>query len=163
MRTVIAIAMTLASVPVLAEHEHDGRQPVDLPPAYTAECGSCHVAFPPGLLSADDWRRVLSGLDKHYGDDATLDAATRARVESFVTTNAGGDRRTAGAGKPPRITATTWFKREHDEVPSATWRDARVKSAANCSACHTRADRGSYRERDIMMPGGQRRRHEEDR
>jgi hypothetical protein len=28
-----------------------------------------------------------------------------------------------------------------------------VKSFANCNACHTRAAEGSFRERDIRIPG----------
>jgi mono/diheme cytochrome c family protein len=39
-------------------------------------------------------------------------------------------------------------------VPQADWHDAKVKSPANCAACHTRAAEGSYREREIVMPNG---------
>jgi hypothetical protein len=56
----------------------------------------------------------------------------------------------AGAGDPPRLTGRAWFRREHRKVPEAAWRDARVKSAANCAACHTRAEEGSFREREIL-------------
>lgn len=157
MRALIAVVIGLASGTALAERM---TQPTNVPRAFTAECGSCHVAFPPALLTADDWRRVMAGLEKHYGDDASLDATTRKQIEDFLVANAGTGRRATGAGDPPRLTATPWFKREHDEVPSATWRDPRVKSAANCSACHSRAGQGSFREREIVMPGG--RRHERD-
>jgi len=37
-------------------------------------------------------------------------------------------------------------------VPQALWRDARVNSASNCSACHSRAGQGSYRGREIALP-----------
>ena len=48
------------------------------PPAvYTQECGSCHLAFPPNLLPKASWQSVMHGLDKHYGSDASLDAATQ--------------------------------------------------------------------------------------
>ena len=51
------------------------------PPAvYTQECGSCHLAFPPSLLPKASWQRVMSGLDKHYGSDASLDAATQKQT-----------------------------------------------------------------------------------
>lgn len=43
-------------------------------PVYKAECTSCHIAYPPQLLSAPDWRRLLSGLDRHFGTDASVDA-----------------------------------------------------------------------------------------
>lgn len=156
MRMLIGIVIGVVSVSALAERHH--RRAVDMPPVYVAECGSCHVAFPPRLLSADHWRRVMAGLDEHYGDDASLDAATRAQIENFLVANGGSGRRVAGAGDPPRLTETAWFTREHDEVPAPVWRDDRVKSAANCSACHTRADKGSYREGEIVVPGEGRRR-----
>jgi len=135
--------------------------PAGAPPEFKTECGSCHVAFPPALLTDKDWQAVMSSLDKHYGDNASLDNALTARIQDFLVRNAGDDRRIRDAGSPPRITRTSWFKREHHEVGDSTWRDPAVKSPANCSACHRRADQGSFNERDIVMPGG--RRHHEER
>lgn len=133
--------------------------PVDAPPAFQDECGSCHVAFPPQLMMADDWRRVMRSLDKHYGGDASLDEKTRQILEDFHVRNAGkaskiGAGRTAQAGEPPRLTQTDWFLREHREVQRADWTHAKVKTPANCAACHTKAAEGSYREREIVMPVG---------
>ena len=45
-------------------------------PVYKEECGSCHMAYPPGLLPARSWTKVMSGLDNHFGDNAELDAAS---------------------------------------------------------------------------------------
>jgi hypothetical protein len=39
-------------------------------------------------------------------------------------------------------------------VALADWTHAKVKSPANCLACHTKAAEGSYREREIVMPDG---------
>jgi len=129
--------------------------PTDAPPAFKAECASCHVAFPPQLLAAEDWKRVMATLDKHYGDNASLDDKTRRSLEDFLVRNAGGEKVGAG-GTAPRLTTTPWFKRKHHEVPLADWRHAKVKSPANCLACHTKAAEGSYREREIVMPSGRR-------
>jgi hypothetical protein len=162
MRKIVFVAAVLmAAAPAFAD-----RLPIpsDAPPAFKAECGSCHLAFPPALLSAADWRQVMARLDKHYGDDATLDEPTRRRIEDFLVANAGSGRRTEGAGAAdgvlPRLTFSRWFRHEHDEVPRTAWTDKRVGSAANCAACHTRAEAGSFREREIRMPGGYR--HERD-
>ena len=136
------------------------RQPVDAPPSFQAECGSCHIAFPPQLMIADDWRRVMHALDKHYGDNASLDEKTRLVLEDFHVRNAGDNKvgagRTAQAGEPPRLTQTDWFQREHRKVSAADWKDAKIKTPANCAACHTKAAEGSYREREIVMPDGRR-------
>jgi nitrate/TMAO reductase-like tetraheme cytochrome c subunit len=56
----------------------------------------------------------------------------------------------------PRITETAWFVGEHRELRQADWQHAKVKTPANCVACHTQAVAGSYRERDIVMPDGRR-------
>lgn len=130
--------------------------PADAPPAFKAECGSCHLPFPPALLPAADWRRVMAKLDKHYGDNASLDDRSRRSIEDFLVRNAGSHRLGAGGGDPPRLTSTRWFERKHDEVPAAIWRDKRVGSAANCAVCHTKAEQGSFREREIVLPGGRR-------
>lgn len=132
----------------------------DLPPqplsaAYQAECAACHVAYPPALLPAASWRRVMAGLDRHYGVDASLDAATARDIAAWLDAHAGTYRKVRREAAPPpedRITRSPWFLREHDEVPAATWRRADVRSPANCIACHRRADEGLYDEHDIRIP-----------
>ena len=152
--------LLLAALLPLAATADDLRPLRDAPPAFQAECASCHVAFPPQLLGADDWRRVMRSLDKHYGDNASLDEKTRQILEDFHVRNAGGAivgaDRTASKNELPRLTKTDWFKREHREVRPADWTHAKVKTPANCAACHTKAAEGSYREREIVMPNGKR-------
>jgi len=138
----------------LAAHADKLRLPADAPPAFQAECASCHLAFPPQLLAADDWKRVMASLDKHYGDNASLDAKTRIVLEDFLVRNAGKPEKVGAGGTAPRLTSTPWFKRKHHEVPRADWTHAKVKTPANCAACHTMAAEGSYREREIVMPNG---------
>ena len=140
-------------------HADKLRLPADMPPAFQSECASCHVAFPPQLLGAEDWQRVMASLDKHYGDNASLDEKTRRAIEDFLLKHAGkpskvGADGMARAGELPRLTANSWFKRKHHEVPREAWKHAKVKTPANCVACHTRATEGSYREREIVMPDG---------
>jgi hypothetical protein len=155
-------AVLLALGLPLAAHADKLRLPADAPPAFQTECASCHLAFPPQLMVAEDWQRVMATLDKHYGDNASLDEKTRSTLESFLVRNAGSTGKVGAggtatnAGEPPRMTATAWFKRKHHEVSRTDWTHAKVKSPANCIACHTRAAEGSYREREITMPNGRR-------
>jgi len=138
-----------ASTALLADDEH--RYTAVNDPLLQAECGSCHIVYPPRLLPARSWRALMSGLDKHFGTDASLDAATAARVTALLERHAGRDRN--GSAAPAlRLTETRWFVHEHDEVPARTWKHPQVKSAANCAACHTNADRGRYGEHDIRLP-----------
>ena len=72
---------------------------------WRAECGSCHVAYPPALLSATQWRAQMASLERHYGTDASVDAAAAAEIGAFLERNAGRDRGVAVApAEPPRIT-----------------------------------------------------------
>ena len=120
--------------------------------AWQAECGSCHVAFPPRLLPAASWRAMMSGLDKHFGTDASLEAPVAREIGAFLEKNAGARKQEPTAKPLLRISETRWFVREHDEVPQRVWKNPLVKSPANCAACHTQAESGKYGERDIRMP-----------
>ena len=134
------------------DDDEEERMPAVKNVAWQAECGSCHVAFPPRLLPAESWRAVMSGLDKHFGTDASLDAPTAREIGAFLDKNAGSNGHST-SGKPIlRITETRWFVREHDEVSDRTWKNPKVKSAANCAACHTEAESGNYTEHSITIP-----------
>ncbi len=138
------------ALPAFADHLP---LPSNMPASYKTECGSCHLAFPPALLSAADWQRTMSGLNKHFGTDATVTPRAALEIGDFLKKNAGDEGRLGRAGDPPRITRTARFLHKHDEVPAKFWRDPRIKSAANCEACHQGAAAGRYSEHDLAIPG----------
>lgn len=115
---------------------------------YEAECGACHLAFPPHLLPASSWTTLLGGLGDHFGEDASLDAATRATLEAWLSKHAGG----AQARAPLRLTETSWWRREHDEVAPAVWARKAIGTKANCAACHPRANAGAFGEHEVRIP-----------
>ena len=153
---ILGLAVLLSSAIISVAHAEDDDDDERVTPVRNAqwqtECSACHLAFPPRLLPAESWRAVMSGLDKHFGSDASLDPAAAREIGAFLEKNAGRGKHEA-AGKPLlRITETRWFKREHDEVPARTWNNPKVKSAANCAACHTQAESGNYSEHNIRIP-----------
>jgi len=156
-RTSTAIPWTLAilAASLLAAPPSAASGPKLAPPtnaAWKAECGSCHVPYPPRLLPAESWRALMDGLDRHFGTDATLDTAAATSIRAFLETNAGTRRDVSSTQSRLRITETRWFVREHDGVPAAVWRSAKVKTAANCAACHAAADQGRFSEHDVRIP-----------
>jgi hypothetical protein len=143
MRSKLAIALLLGGTALLARADDDMMLPRTLNPAWQEECTSCHVGYPPALLTADNWSVLMNRLDRHFGADAQLDANTAAGITAWLKQHAATDARRHGADSL-RITDTRWFVAEHDEVPATAWQGKAVGSAANCTACHRNAARGDY-------------------
>ena len=134
------------------DDEDEGQGPTVSNAKWLAECGACHFAYPPRFLSAESWRAIMSGLDKHFGSNAGLDTASANEITAFLEKNASTKMHEV-SGKPLlRITETRWFKSEHREVAARVWKNPKVKSAANCGACHTQAESGDFNERSIKIP-----------
>lgn len=130
--------------------------------AWQAECSSCHMPYQPGLLPARSWRRIMGGLDRHFGDNASVDAHTAQDILAFLEANAAdrsSNRRAQkiSASIPPgqtplRITETTYFRRKHAEIGPSVWPRKAVGSPAHCAACHTGAEAGDYSEHRVRIP-----------
>ncbi|MDO9236912.1 MAG: diheme cytochrome c [Aquabacterium sp.] len=147
---VVAVSASLIGAAVADKDKRATRVP--LLPKYQQECAACHVAYPPGLLPAASWQRVVSGLSRHYGTDASVDPATAKQLSAWLTANAGSGRHARQAPPEDRITKSAWFLREHDEVSAGTWQRPAIKSAANCAACHTGAEQGDFNEHTVHIP-----------
>lgn len=130
---------------------------------YGEECGACHFAYPPGLLPARSWEKLLSNLSDHFGENAELDADVAQSLNAYLTKNAADKVRgrlsasfakSAAKSTPLRITEVPYFKRAHREVPQRLVKDnPEVKSFSKCQICHTRAAEGSFSENEIDIPG----------
>lgn len=135
---------------------------------YSEECGSCHMAYQPGLLPALDWARIMGpdALADHYGDDASLSDALRGEIASYLVANS-ADQGTHARSRAfsfvddaaadaalPRITRTRYFVKKHDEIPEK-WvaGNPAVGSFSQCNSCHRGADKGIYNEEQVSIPG----------
>ncbi len=139
-------------LPLVAHADSKHGRGLPLLPAYQQECSSCHVAYPPGMLPAASWQVLMNNLPRHFGADASVDAATQKDLSTWLTAN--GSKRFLGGSRPPedRITRSDWFVREHREVPSRTWSVQAVRGPSNCAACHTTAEQGEFNERNVRLP-----------
>lgn len=152
MKWVPIAATALVLLPItLAVQADEGRAPRAVPPSpsYRAECSSCHIAYPPSLLPAASWQRLMSTLPRHFGTDASLDAGTAAEIGRWLQAQAS---RSAASMPEDRITRAAWFVREHRKVGTAGWSRQAVKSVSDCAACHPRAEQGDFDEHDIRIP-----------
>jgi hypothetical protein len=106
------------------------------------------------MLPASSWKRMMANLGNHFGDDASVDAQTAARISRYLVANAADSGGGQYAGKllrgvaldnaPLRITELPKWVSEHREVSAREWRHKEVRSKANCVACHSEAARGYY-------------------
>lgn len=142
----LTAAILLAATAAATARAESHRYPVDNA-TYRAECGSCHIPYPPALLGPDAWRVVINGLDRHFGTDASVGESQRAELATYLQ-SAGNRRR---GSTTTRITESNWFRAEHTEVAGA-WKRPSVKSPANCEACHLQANAGDFSERNIRVP-----------
>ncbi len=123
-------------------------------PLVREECGSCHLAFAPSMLPTSSWTRMMGELENHFGADASVSPAAAEKITRYLVDNAadtGGQRYGSKLMRgvslqnaPQRITELPKWVREHREVPAREWTNSKVKSKANCAACHSGAERGYY-------------------
>lgn len=126
--------------------------PAERSAPWQQECSGCHMAFAPGLLPAASWRKVMTGLDQHFGTDAALAPKDNAAITDYLVRNASN--RWTATTAPLRITEAAWFQTKHSarNVAPAVWQRAAVKTRSNCAACHRGAEQGDFNERGIQIP-----------
>ena len=120
------------------------------------ECGACHMVYPPQLLPQRSWEALMSHLDTHFGDVATLDENTRTDILGYLAAHAADAPGASANGRimrgvpadvaPERITELPWWKGRHGEVNMSNLNATKVKLASNCIGCHAGADKGEFRE-----------------
>lgn len=128
------------------------RMPIGAPKAFSTECSSCHNAYSPKLLPAQSWARLMGGLDSHFGTDASLTKQEAADITRWLVENAATYRKRTEEPPEDRITASSWFKKEHREISKSVWTRDSIKGPFNCLACHSQADKGNYDDDTARIP-----------
>lgn len=148
----------------LGEGLHPPFQHVGLPQneAWESECKDCHLAYHPTLLPARSWDRLFATQADHFGEDLSLDEKTIAELKSYAIANGSETRLSAAAVKidrsippgaaPLRISETPYWVHKHRSIEPSYWKHEKVKSKANCGACHEDADRGTFGHTAMHLP-----------
>lgn len=126
-------------------------------------CGACHMAYPPALLPAASWEKIVAALPSHNGENVELANATRKALLEFLKANAadtsprGLSRRIlkslAGA-TPTRITQVPAIQAQHRGLGDDVFNRKEIGSRANCRACHPGAESARFSDDDVRIPGG---------
>ncbi len=149
LRPFVALALSLALSLALARADlaRAGNAKKRAPEkVFKEECGACHMPFPSYFLPAASWRAIMSGLEDHFGEDASLDEEVRKELEQFLVDHSA--RWKAGKNPPLRITELRWFRGEHGSMTRYRKRLSKrlgheVKMS-ECTACHRDAERGYF-------------------
>ena len=164
--TLVAMLLTVSAVSQTAWITPSVAAPKTFPPitdaAYSKECGTCHMAYPPGFLPARSWNRVMGSLQDHFGDPAQLDAATQQRIHDYLVASAADKTQNEhsfaimhslnSSEAPLRITATPYIAGIHAAVLDPMWGgNPRPKTLAECSVCHLQAQVGDYTMRKFTV------------
>ncbi len=132
---------------------------------YAEECGACHFAYPPGLLTEESWKKLLdpTALEDHFGENAELDDEVLANIQGYVFSNSADKsyykrarkiaRSVEGMTAPLRITNVPYIKRKHHELTEAmVAQNNDVRSLSNCNACHTKAEQAIFDNDTVKVP-----------
>jgi len=161
----IIVTISITTLPLVWGGESSGQDVAAVTmPIYKEECSSCHMAYPPGLLPARSWLKVMAGLEDHFGDNAELDAETQTIISAYLQKNSADhssyrrshkfSRSIRSNNTPLRITQIPYFQRKHDEIPTRLVAgNEGVKSFSNCQACHSKAEAGNFNEDNVRIPG----------
>ncbi|MDP4032649.1 MAG: cytochrome b/b6 domain-containing protein [Pseudorhodobacter sp.] len=127
---------------------------------YAANCTDCHAAYHPSLLPAASWQMVMTTLDDHYGEDASIDPALADELTAWLVANAAETTDTKPAhvlaevnpASPADIPTTPFWQATHRAIPDSRFATAPVFSKANCAACHADAAQGWFYPAAIALP-----------
>ena len=120
----------------------------DTPQSYRSECSGCHIAFPPDLLPASSWEKIMDGLADHFGSNAQVEKSVHKEIEYFLIHNAGQSLGLKKGGSDLHITDTLWFNRMHGKTKKH-FNDPLIGRGSNCGACHVHAENGRFDENRI--------------
>jgi nitrate/TMAO reductase-like tetraheme cytochrome c subunit len=172
-KKLILITLLLSLVTVVARSDEDeneegehGRRNIPntliMNAKFKAECTSCHMAYLPGLLPGRSWTKLMNGLDKHFGEDASIDEKSKKEILDFLVKNSSDNNVSRRSSKilstigkndaPIRISETEYFIRKHDELSSSVFKRKAIGSKANCIACHQNAEMGNFNEDEVRIP-----------
>ena len=129
---------------------------------YKEECGSCHFSLPANLLPRRSWEKMMTELEDHFGDDASLEPEESEQVLAYLVSHAAETskssasyRLTLGLGPedaPQRITGLDYWKKRHEEIAEERFKQKPIGNKIHCNACHKYAEYGSFENAHIKVP-----------
>lgn len=124
-------------------------------PVYEKECGGCHFPYQPGWLPERSWRRLMSTLSSHFGENAELKGGATETVTAYLTKHA-ADHSTNTRSReimqvikpgetPVSLTKVLYVGGIHGGFLDPKFKGKpEAKTLAQCPLCHEKAHRGWF-------------------
>lgn len=128
---------------------------------YVTECGSCHLAYPAGILPERSWIKMMEGLSDHFGENAEVDEKTGSAITAYLISNAAerGSRRSLKINQsipseeiPLRFSETRFYQVKHKNLSEEIFKRKSVGSKARCQACHPQAETARFSAAEVKIP-----------
>lgn len=114
------------------------------------ECGACHIPYPASMLPPASWRKLMDGLDRHFDEDASLDAREVRLITDYLLKFAANPKYFDSV--PLRVSETPRFYAEHKKIEPEVIRRPAIKSLANCHTCHPNAAQDGFEDHEVVIP-----------
>ena len=88
----------------------------------------------------------MDDLENHFGDDASLDVEDTKNILEFLLQNSAETStmqsslmflKSIGNKDIIALSKTTYWEKKHKDIPKDVFKNEKVKSVANCKACHS--------------------------
>lgn len=154
---ILIYALSVPNNPLIASHTPKVEYAKELP-LFVNECASCHTLYPPTLLPKQSWTKLMGELSNHFGDDASLEPADNRSILEYLLTHSAENSKQEMSVKMMQtlqnrdiiaITQTPFWKRTHRHIPIEVFKNDRIKSRANCKACHSDVEQGTIEDNAI--------------
>ena len=160
--TLIAVGFSFVIVSeAWSDRERRGRRGFSPTQEYVQACGPCHMAYPPPLLPAASWEKLVPPSGEHEGSNLGLSPQELQQLRIYILNNSadrGGYRlghkisRSLGSAAPERLEDVPYLQRKHRKVDPAVFKRASVGGMSNCVACHAGAPQGDFEDDRVSIP-----------
>ena len=128
---------------------------------YKTTCEGCHLAYPPQMLPAYSWKKILDQSDNHFGEQIPVDSKSKETIVKYLSEN-GADRsscekavkimKSLKGETPLRITEVPYIRQKHRKIPPEVLNRKTIGSLSNCRACHKTAEQGFFDDHSVVIP-----------
>lgn len=122
---------------------------------YTQQCNVCHFAYPPGLLPAASWKKLMEDMPPHFTSQVMINVDTQIEISNWLQAHAGTFAAVDEAPPQNRITQSVWWQKTHrasSKLPASVWKKPSVRHGSSCVTCHQNAAKGEFNAQTALVP-----------